>query len=52
MATHTHSDPHRNLGRRAASAVHDDNVDIRGRCVAISISIAALVVVLVALFLL
>ncbi|WP_156377870.1 hypothetical protein [Williamsia sp. Leaf354] len=52
MATHTQSDPHRSAGRRPSSAWRDDTVDIRGRCVAISISIAALIVVLVALFLL
>ncbi|MGU3291357.1 hypothetical protein [Williamsia sp. M5A3_1d] len=52
MATHTNSDSHRNVSRRAPSVWREETVDIRGRCVAISISIAALVVVLVALFLL
>ena len=49
MATHTHSDHATGMGRGARALHLDENVDIRGRCVSIGISIALLAIVLVSL---
>ena len=49
MATHTHTDRASGTGRGARGLHLDENLDIRGRCVSIGISIALLAVVLVSL---
>jgi hypothetical protein len=49
VATHTHSDRASGLGRGARALPLDENLDIRGRCVSIGISIALLVAALVTL---
>ncbi|MGZ8177606.1 hypothetical protein ACXVUM_06700 [Williamsia sp. SKLECPSW1] len=49
MAAHTHDDPPAGFGRRARALHRDENLDVRGRCVSIGISIALLAVVLVSL---
>lgn len=49
VATHTHTDHAAGMGRGARALHLDENLDIRGRCVSIGISIALLAVVLVSL---
>ncbi|GAA2060817.1 hypothetical protein [Williamsia deligens] len=49
MATTTHNDHASGVGRQGRGLHLDENLDIRGRCVSIGISIAVLVVVLVSL---
>ena len=49
MATHTRTDHAAGMGRGARALHLDENLDIRGRCVSIGISIALLAVVLVSL---
>lgn len=51
MATQSHPDVHQAFARRVRPVARDENFNIRARCITISISVLALFVVLIALFL-